>query len=523
MTTTTTNPTNPTADTQLAAKRIAREYKRRHIAVWNVETGELISDRGNGVTLAPRTPLSTVLDMLTNVPASQQVRMLYIIGGKSAANTPKRAWWAEPATLPADGLSGVPWRFDGYEIAARAAGGADATQNAGTYQRGDVTIDVRMSALWFPGIISPREWRDSWNALQLALARTFDSAAALLATPAATGLDLLERSLPAGVRYPLAPQELRDLLYGISGQGRFEFCPSPDAPAVLPGLWWLDARWMYAACVRNLPTGTPAHFSFGGGADADEGYLDHQPGWYRVDVQVPRNWGHRGLIATRRDGERVWPCEPGEWLRDVWTSGAELAVALRNGWPCLIYERWAYERQAVGYALPDPTRTWAANLRTLRSDYAHSPAIAAALRHMLIDTVGMWHRRAGEKLRITPLADVGAGVRVHHVDRRAGLAYWYEAKPLGRSALPWQRPEWSATVWNRAAARENTAALRLPVEMLVAYRSDALVVCERPAPAAWLDDGQPGTFRLKGHIPGPLAMPADAAALLALRSEREGE
>ena len=495
---------------------LARQHKHRAAAFWHITAGELISERGAGSQLGAVWPLSRMLDMFATLPTASRPRVLFLIGGESATTTPRRSWWAEPAA--------AGWQYDGYEIAAHADG--DPVENAGTYSRDGIVIDVRMSAIWFPGVTVARVARDAWLTLQLALHRSFDAHATPLTTPAMTGLDLLQRSLPRGVRYPLAPAELRELLHQISGQGRFEFCPDPSrAGRQIDGLYTLDARWMYAACVRNLPTGIPHHTAYSGGADAAEAFAGYAPAWYRVNIQVPRNWIHRGLIGQRIDGETIWPCEPGQWIRDVWTTGAELAVALRQRWPCLIYERWAYPT-AGPYAriLPDPTREWIGQLRSLRETYAGDAPVAAAIRAMMIDTVGMWHRTAGEKLRITPIAQfpgAASGARLHHVDRRAGLAYWYEPKPLARDQLAWQRPEWSTTTWSRARSRENDAALRIPRDELVAYRSDGLVTCVAPDPAEWPDDGKPGTFRRKGAVIGPLVMPASAAAMQELRRESE--
>lgn len=508
-------------------QRVIKQHRARRVAAWNVATGELYSESGNGAQLESDAPLSRVLNLIAGLTPALRPRTLFIIGGESAATTPRRSWWSEPAQLESAADGDGPWSYDGYELAAHAAtGGRDeATENAGNYQRGDCRVDVRMSALWFAGVTSPRDFRDNWQCLNHALRRTFDDRATLLATPAMTGLDLLHRSLPAGARYPLAPLALRNQLYSSSGQGRFEFCPAPElAGQSVAGLWWLDARWMYAACVRGLPVGAPTHTDYPQGADSLEAYIPYRPAWYRVDVRVPEGWGHMGLIASRVAGETVYPAQPGEWLRDVWTSGSELAVALKNDWTCIIHERWAYRQESVP-GLPDPTRFWIDRLRALREVYSSVPAVAGAIRHLVLDTVGMWHRQESWKLRITPIRDVprSSDARVHHIDRAAGVASWYERKPLQRDQLAWQRPEWSATVWGRSRARENTAALAIPRGELVAYRSDAIVTCRQPEAASWLDDGQPGTFRRKGEIPGPLVMPATVGELLELRREQEAD
>ena len=486
----------------------------RRVAFWNRRTGYIQSDRGPGGRLSGiETPLSVVLSLITGMKPDDRTRVVYIIGGEHVDSEPATAWWAEPM---AHG-----WGYDGYEMSATTSDRGHL--NAGTYEREGVTVDVRMSARWFPGCDDPCVCVQAWNHLQTRLRATFGAGAALLATPAATGLDLLARSLPraphghAPIEWPAAPEALQRVLYGNVGQGRMQWCAALDQLGrTVEQVYSLDGRWMYASCVSNLPVGTPTHTEYPRGADAQEAYLSYVPAWYRVTSWVPQEWGHIGLIPTREDRDTAtsWPDTPGRCIEDAWLSGAELAVALSAGWPVVIWERWAYPdyQHTPG---SNPAGEWAKRLRQLRS--ASQPAaygdaaepMAGALRHLLIDTVGMWHRREGERLRITPIAEQRPeGARIHHLDRKRGYVAWYEPVPLSRWATPWQRPEWSATVWGKSRAKLHTAALRLPRRSIIDLRNDAIQLTEQPPASCWPDDGQPGTFRVKETLAGPFTLTA---------------
>lgn len=489
--------------------RIAKQHNQRHVAFWNqAGDGCIQSDTGGGRICRPADwPLSRVLDLIARTPADRRVRVLFLVGGETVATEPARAWWREPAAKG--------WTFDGYEMAA--ASGLGGHFNAGQYTRDGVTVDVRMSARWFPGVSDPAVCVAAWNTLARRLRGpgAFDDHAALLATPAATGLDLLHRSLPrtlaghAPLEWPAAPDALRDVLFSQVGQGRMQYCPDPARIGeTIAGTWTLDGRWMYAACLSHLPVGVPHHTAWLHGEDAEAAYLPFVTAWYRVAAQVPTTWRHLGLIPERCDGMTAWPNEPGVWIPDAWVSGAELAVALEHRWPVIVYERWDY-RDADHTPGHDPARTWINKLRLLRA--TSTPAafgehiadpMAAAIRHLVIDTVGMWHRQAGQRLRVTPPAE--AAGPVHHLDRRANLAYWYERTPLSAEALAFSRPEWSATVWGRARARLHRAMLQLPRRDVLELRTDAIVLA-RP-PELWPDDGQPGSFRVKDRAEGPLVI-----------------
>lgn len=486
--------------------RVAKQHRRRHVAFWRLQTGEIMSDVGAGGQYINHS-LGDMLDLIASTPERSRVRVLFLVGGESVATEPPREWWTEPTHRQTG-----DWVFDGYEMAA--ASGEGGHLNAGQYTRDGVTVDVRMSARWFPGVSDPAVCVSAWNALQDRLGSAFGEHAVLLTTPAATGLDLLHRSLPRtrigdpAIEWPAAPADLREVLFHQVGQGRMQYCPLPERIGeTVDGLWTLDARWMYAACLSHLPVGEPHHTVWEDGEDAENAYLPYVTGWYLVDAWVPGDWRHLGLIPERIGGETRWPDTPGQCIERSWVSGAELAVALEHGWAVLVYERWDY-RDSPYVAGHDPARTWSAKLRALRADSteelygAAAEPMAAAIRHLLIDTVGMWHRQAGQRLRVTPPAEA-AGF-VHHLDRRANLAYWYEMTPLSPETQAFSRPEWSATVWGRARARLHRAMLAIPRHDIVELRTDAIVLTR---PIEWPhDNGQPGSFRLKSRQEGPLTI-----------------
>ncbi len=516
-----------------------REYKPRHVAFWRQVTGQLISDLGRGIQLNPAAPLSYVLNLIEHVQADLRPRVLFVMGGATAAETPKLAWWREPA--------GDGWSVELGEIAKR-----DTTAvNAATYTRAGVTVDVRMSAVWFDVYTDPVLARDAWLELRHMLTSHFDAHATLLATPAQTGADLLLRSLPrarrsAGGRgsggriahqYPLAPAELQEMLWHNAGQGRFEFWnDTASAPGFNPGnphrgqqiegLYILDARWMYAACVKMLPVGPVTHSTYPEGADPDAAFVKFTPGWYRVSAQVPEHWHHVGLIGERSaayDGHVIWPNTPGQWIGcdgGTWVSGAELQLALQHGWPCLIWERWAYEQYELAGA--DPAGEWQRQLVRMRGEAAENQRCAAMLQHairkLLLDTVGAWAMQANVKMHITPLAEAskirGELPGQTRIDHQAGLVYWRSATPLRREQLVMQRPEWACWTWAKARYFLAQEDLRIPFDWIIANRSDAIITTRY---VERTDTGRPGCFRPKPGVDGPLLMPATPDEMMALR------
>lgn len=424
-------------------------------------------------------------------------RTLYLAGGDRAATTPARPYWLEP-TAAAEG-----WSMSNYTPGA----GGNLHPSGATYKRDGHTIDVYMSARWFGAETNATQCRAAANILIAELRRRFDRGAHMMGTPARTGLDLLQRTLPhrtkdgREISYPPLAPALRDVLWANFGQGRIEYIPGQlDAP---DGLYWLDGRWMYASCMRGLPVGV---------ATLDEGidYIEKAPAFYRITYRVPDTWPYPfGVLSELYDDDgetrRRWPATPGSW-HHAWVTGAEYEVARDQGYRLHIHERMHWSG-----GLPDPTHEWIGRLRKLREETPHK-LVYDAVRHLALDAVGAWWRQAQVRLHSTPpdqahTIPADAWGHIVYPDR----IEWHGEAPLHADLRPFVRPEWAATVWGRSLAKLASAAIRYTDQYgqaggRVAWlRSDALVVTQRPD---WLDDKRPGTFRVKRQAPGPLQVPA---------------
>jgi hypothetical protein len=116
-----------------------------------------------------------------------------------------------------------------------------------------VQVEVRRAAEWFgAGTYTPATARAAWAALARTLEAHHRTGAVLLRSPGATGRDLWLRAVGGEVPEPL-PLELQALIRSTSPQHRIEVCP--PARDVMPAVWVMDGRWMYAALTNGLGIG----------------------------------------------------------------------------------------------------------------------------------------------------------------------------------------------------------------------------------------------------------------------------
>ena len=385
-------------------------------------------------------------------------------------------------------------------------------------------IEVCRAAQWFgDGDYSPELAREAWHDLGRRIAGKF-SGGVLLSTPASTGRDLLLRSL-GDHEYPVADDELQQLIRSTSGQGRIELFPQHAygrrAGHGLGRLVEYDGRMMYAGCVNELPTGE-ARWEWCRGADIGDDFLGHTRARYRVDFTVPRTWAHVGLLGVMDDGPAgwTWPATPGA-TGSTWCDGVELAIAIEQGWDVRIRERVYWPERGR------PLDTWARKLvecvptsgpRELR------PLVRAGVRGIVLHGIGALHGRGYRVSRTSssPI-DVPRGVDAVYYDDAAGLYSWSEDR--GQRWPELAHPEWTAAVWARARARlldcptgtgrRRAGMLHVDPSTIVACRTDAVYLTADPG---WPDDGRVGrlTRRRSGLTLAP--WPASHRELLAVRS-----
>ena len=436
-------------------------------------------------------------------------------GGHDAGHTMPPAWYRAPL---ADS-----WRITNWRTGPMAV----------TYQTVGVTVDVRVAASWFDAAASDYrvdQLADAYSYLANLLVTHCGGYSYLLGTPAQTGLDLLENALPHHLELEVLPDDLRELIAHNSPQGRNEVLTAPDGPNAsldtLPGLVCLDAKWMYAACLSDVPAGRYEHLY---GLDARR-LFNESPrtvGFYRVLAKVPPEWAHIGLLPMwdAREQRTRFPWQPYAYF-ESWCTGAELHLARKNGWECDVLEAIAWPDAGKHNAL----RNWRDDLvaarataEKLQTSLRYETRIrgeltATAIRHILIDAIGALARRETREHHLTPSdqrATIPASAYNFHLCDE-GIE-WDIDRPLTPWAAKFQHPEIAAMVWGRARARLASHALDMPIASLVLLRTDALWTTDVYSPDdAYAAGSRPGEWRMKEYLPGPIPAPRDTPQALAL-------
>src|SRR5262249_5827615 len=129
----------------------------------------------------------------------------------------------------------------------------------------------------------------------------------LKGTPAATGLELVRRTLPrkrggAAHRYPILDTDTQNLIRAHCGQARNEnYAADPDAaaliPARIPGMYVYDMRFAYAAlCDLEMPCGPVQRDQVPEIAMRGRGW---EPCLYQIRVTAPQGWDRVGRFRYR--------------------------------------------------------------------------------------------------------------------------------------------------------------------------------------------------------------------------------
>jgi hypothetical protein len=365
-------------------------------------------------------------------------------------------------------------------------------------------LDSPDFALWFgPALartLDADEQRRAWNQVQ-ALLRGYFPKIHMQASPGYTGLACIESTLPWGegerpLDYPAPPDEIQQLLQ--LGQSR-QACYAVEREA--SELVAYDRRVAYLALLRHLPT-----CLHGVQDDSGSEFAGHRPGWYEVEVRVPRDWTHIGLVPhTPTDGEWSYPCQPGE-VFPCWTSHREVFQLLMHGWDVTIRRRVLFDEDRGPGS--DPLKTFATKMRMLleRIEKDEQPAVRYALRALVIQAVGIMQRRwviVGRYARLEDLPADREGCRTRH---QADGTIVLERRLAPEShAGRWYRPEWAQSIYSGSRVATTRSALSVARTELAALDSDAVYLFHDPA---WLDDGRVGTLRPAGRWTRPTPRPA---------------
>ena len=495
------------ADTTHDLTRIIRQYRPRRIAFYDRYSGELALPVVRTLQASSHATIGRLLAWAATTDASTRPRVIYITGGATAGDVPGHdsqdekaveSYWTQPLL---DGWSITSWHRDSKRWRVN-------------YKRDGVAVDVAMGSAWFGEEHSARQCAGAWTLLGAMLRNTFDPHAVLMGTPGRTGADLLQRSLPPGVHYPRLPDDIRHILEHNFGQGRMEY-PGFYPNAMVDGLHVLDARWMYAGSLRHLPIG-PAEWN-----KRNPEYKGYRKAVYLIDTRVPDGWEHIGLAPyySKVDDRTIWPRSPGRFLEGCWLTGAELALLYESGWPVNIKQSIVYAPEdAPGH---DPARVWIEKMRELR-EWAllnQNELCLAAIRHLIIDTVGYVHRSAKAEIRWLPYAEKDKLPKdaLLVLALRQGLRYSVKSQ-LDPEVDVLYRPEWAVQCWGSSRAKLNKMALTFDPRHILWLRNDALVLDFDPKLP---DTGKIGAWRIKKSLLGPVQAPRTEAEYRELMKEAD--
>lgn len=461
-------------------KRVARPYTNRPVAFVDLEAGALLHEDGQASVSKSELDLARLLKAIL-APGWRDRRpgIVYLVGG----------WVPYTQTVPATSwFEAVPagWRLESYN--------RDPLLAKYRHETG-VRVHLYMTAPWFGGCANIEYCQRAYVELRQLLRATFDQGATILATPARTGLDLLERSLPVGrdnvpYEYPVLDEGLREVIEHNVGQGRIEWLDRPGVEC--DAIYGVDANWFYASCLTRLPVGPVEHDNVN--ELVGDGY---RPAFYSVRFTVPADWQHIGLLPVWSNGR---PCWPTSGSHDAFVNGELVRLAREQGWQVDILSRWIFADEKTGGS--DPARIWREKLTALRQASTAekygplAPLLRGAIRSILLNAIGSWHRSGRYELVESPANDVPVEARYHLAEDQPGgqVVRWWRRVALDKATSQFVHPEWAAAVWLRAAARLCRAALRIPYRRILALRTDEILTTEL---LDWPDDGKPGTFRQK--------------------------
>lgn len=415
-------------------------------------------------------------------------------------------------------------------------------------------VEVKLAAEWFGDAVDhPREARDAWLIVEKAIADASKGHAKMFLTPGGTGTNMWALSLPENVDPGLVADDIAEEIHATSGQHRIEHLtdgpgrcatgcaecvPMPLLEGPLDTFAYVDGRFMYAACMRELGVGPGRRLTGAQAADllARDAYARAR---YKVRVTVPDGWPHVGLLAKKHDNVADgwhYPNRPGaSW--QTWADGAEVRVALNEGWVVEPLEAVEFDKARVLDTFADRmTRAREKVSTNADLDPAVRRAAAAALRAIVIQTIGSFASRGRSTTQVFWNAREIPAEHAHSV-REIGGAYVVKVPGSATSTRQrgFYRPELAAQVWGRARARVligpsgvkgwNTGALEVGPEELIGINGDAIYTTCVPEWALDLahgggDDGKVGRLRLQGVI-HDVPMPATSGERNTLRAQAE--
>jgi hypothetical protein len=329
----------------------------------------------------------------------------------------------------------------------------------------------------------------------------------------------------AGKKFEPLSEEIQALIRQNAGQGRIEFF-GQHSQGKLPGLYYYDGIFTYAALTREMPTELAIH-------DHKNEYAGYAAAHYRIRYTVPASWQHVGLFMTKRTGTH-WREQDG-WFYpgaseagqtfETWANGAELHVAYNlppgmPAWDITILERIVFKPEkesSVKSVLETITSTLIRVREQIDKDKRQDvkrvrlyDLARGAVRNILLHGIGSFYR--SNQVTRTYL----------RLDTEPAPAGYTDAEQLNEHLWVYQvletstdtsmsHPEWAALIWARCRARMTRAALSRPYNDIIAIRTDAIAVTHPVA--SWEANTKVGQLRRKWAVTKSLPAPATTEKL----------
>jgi TubC N-terminal docking domain len=466
----------------------------------DVSAGRAIVETGALVTF---TPGAQLVDMLAAIDSVTPCNRVYLCGTRPGGSGEDFIEWLRNPAILADYTTDKRGHFlDDKD-------NPDASVARYVHRSTGRKVDIRTVTAWVgDNPTSPEDARDLLALINRYLCIYFTEHSHVSSTPSTTFRQLwLEGNRIAGKRYESLPEEIRALIHRNSGQGRVQFF-SEHSSGKLPGLYYYDGKFMYAALTWGMATGLALH-------DNENVYAGKAPARYRIRYTVPQEWKHIGLFMTRRD-EDTWfypGIESAGKTFETWADGAELDVCIMHYYtaPAISQnaskdEQKQLQEAAYAQAITTAFTAWRLEIaerlvftteggkplktitkklvdmrahieRDSRQDAARAylyDLASAAARSILLFGIGTFNSNPRMKTylyRADEPAPDGAEDAIR-LDKNT----WLYKVPETRPDTIMSHPEWSGLIYGRCRARMTKAALSIPYEQLIAIRTDAIAL-----------------------------------------------
>lgn len=374
---------------------------------------------------------------------------------------------------------------------------------------------IMRAAAWFGSNDHPvAEIQKAWHELEHVIGKAFPGAV-LADTPATTGRALFARTIGQQTSYPVASDEIRELIATTTGQGRIELVTHDRD--TLPRFTQYDGRLMYAAHCWGLGVGEPTLWT--PAAIEQQGIGDgrinaHGRGWWHVRATVPDDWSHVGILPLRAGDSWEYPHEPGR-VFDTWCDGSELYAATLHG--------WRVDRlEGISWREGKPLNSWRDKLVSAWQA-TDNELTRKAIRSLILFTIGAFASRV-HPVSHSVSADqpelVSADALPGTVTRVDDRLVWQTPGATSEWSANLRHPEWSAAIWGRVRSRMALAAIAQPFNDVLGFATDALYMADE-ATGLGATTGQIGELRIKGQIREEVPAPTSWAEMYRLRDRGE--